>query len=125
MRLIPSIEDEMRSIQTWELDDGRRVQLDARAAREHGAAHLLHQGGLAPDPAKMERKPVYYDGRLAGTVPADFHPGAIRSTSFLYDARPGDFTPHLDGWKAAKTLGPGDLEAVAGFLPSPEPECSR
>jgi hypothetical protein len=40
----------------------------------------------------------------------------MTSRNFLYDPRPGDFKRTAEGWIASGTLGPGDLEAVPGFL---------
>ena len=65
---------------------------------------------------RTERVDVMQDGRKIGTVPPSFDPAKIKSMSLFYDPRPGDF--RLDGevWVAAKMLGPGDLEAVPGFV---------
>lgn len=115
MRRIESIEDQMRDIQTWELSDGRCVRIDGRAARKFGVARILHDMGLGEDPAKMPRKPVFQHGRKVGTLPGSFDPQAARSLSFLYDPRPGDFVEHEGGWRAAPSLGPGDLDAIEGF----------
>jgi hypothetical protein len=59
--------------------------------------------------------PVYQEGRRIGTVPHDFDPGRIKSQSYFYDPRPGDFAPHESGWEANKILGLGDLKAIPGF----------
>lgn len=61
------------------------------------------------------RRPVYQHGRLVGSLPGDFSPHAVRSKSFLYDFRPGDFVEDGEGWRAHPTLGLGDLESVPGF----------
>ena len=60
--------------------------------------------------------PVMQHGRRVGYLPPSFDPTAIRSTSFLYDPRPGDFRREADVWVASRTLGPGDLESVPGFV---------
>lgn len=60
--------------------------------------------------------PVFQSGRRIGTLPPSFDPMAIKSTSFFYDPRPGDFKRDGDTWIANRTLGPGDLEAVPGFV---------
>lgn len=65
---------------------------------------------------RTERVPVIQDGRQVGSVPPSFDPTAIRSTNWLYDPRPGDFRREGDTWIASRTLGPGDLEAVPGFV---------
>ena len=51
-----------------------------------------------------------------GTVPPDFDPSRISSRNYFYDPRPGDFKWEDETWVAAYTLGPGDLEAVPGFV---------
>lgn len=66
--------------------------------------------------AMTDRVPVFQCGRKVGTVPPDFDPLRIRSTNWLYDARPDDFRQEGLTWVASRTLGPGDLEAVPGFV---------
>jgi hypothetical protein len=61
------------------------------------------------------RLPVFQSGREIGTVPDSFDPRKNSYTSVLYDAREGDFSRGTEGWIADVSLGPGDLEAVAGF----------
>jgi hypothetical protein len=63
-----------------------------------------------------ERIMVLQHGRRVGSVPPSFDPRAIKSGSFFYDVRPGDFIREGDHWKASRTLGPGDLESVPGFV---------
>lgn len=63
-----------------------------------------------------ERLPVLQDGRRIGSVPPSFDPTRIRSLSWMYSPRASDFMRGEDAWIAASSLGPGDLEAVAGFL---------
>jgi len=105
----------MNGVRTYDLPDGRRVCLDVRAVRTFGAETILHDMGLIGDPAKLPRRPVYQAGRKVGTLPGAFDPYAVRSSSFLYDPRPGDFVEDGDGWRADRMLGPGDLDAVVGF----------
>ena len=62
------------------------------------------------------RIPVLQDGRCIGTVPASFDPLRINSQSWMYTPRPGDFERQGDAWVASLTMGPGDLEAVPGFV---------
>lgn len=112
---IESMEDDMRDIATYELSDGQRVSIDARVVREVGAATILREHGyghLLP----TDRLPVTQSGRAVGTVSPDFDPAFIKSKSFLYDPRPGDFVRGGKGWKAAATLGPGDFEMIPGFV---------
>lgn len=114
-RLIPSITDEMNGVETYELADGRRFRCDSRAVREVGVGRLLYQAGLGPDPSALPRRPVFWHGDMVGTVPGDFNPRHVRSGSFVYDPRAGDFTEDDKGWTASPTLGLGDLELVDGF----------
>jgi hypothetical protein len=65
---------------------------------------------------ETKRADVRQHGRRVGTLPPNFDPSAIKSTSFFYDPRPGDFRREEDHWIAARNLGPGDLEAVPGFI---------
>lgn len=51
-----------------------------------------------------------------GSVPPTFDPARIKSTNWLYDPRPGDFKLEDETWVASYTLGPGDLEAIPGFV---------
>lgn len=100
---------------TCEFEDGRCIKIDARAAKEVGINQILRDQGyghLIP----TERVPVIQHGGKIGSVAGDFDPYAINSTSFFYDPRPGDFRRAEDGWVASETLGPGDLEAIPGFV---------
>lgn len=112
MRKLESIEDRMNGMVTYELDDGKRLRVDARLVQKIGIAAILREYGYE---APTERLPVYQRGRKVGTVPADFDPEFIKSRSFFYEPRPGDFKREGDGWVAEKMLGPGDLDAVPGF----------
>lgn len=114
MRLIESIEDQMKGVMTFELGDGRCVCLDARAVREYGAAKILASAGIEVNKGKPV--PVYQHGEMVGTVPFDFEPALIKSRSMLYDPRPGDFRRVTRGWEASPQLGPGDLQCVPGFV---------
>ena len=60
--------------------------------------------------------PVIQDGRQIGTVPPNFDPALIKSRTRFYSPRPGDFKREGDTWVASGTLGPGDLDAVPGFV---------
>lgn len=116
MKRLEGIADEMRGTVTYRMNDGRFVQLDARAVHEYGAAKLLRDMGYGAE-LPTERVAVMYHGRRVGTFPPDFDPFTIKSRTFLYDPRPGDFKREGDVWVANKTLGYGDLEAVPGFIP--------
>lgn len=112
MEKIESLEDEWKGVVTYRLSDGRMAQFDKHAVREHGVAALMRELG---EHVSSERIPVMRCGRKVGTLPGDFDPDNIKSLSFLYDPRPGDFRREGDTWIAAKNLGGGDLEAVPGF----------
>lgn len=104
-----------RAIVTYELADGQWIDLDARAVAEFGAARLIRDAGYG-HLLETERVAVFQHGRKVGTVPPNFEPMNIESNTFMYDVRPGDFTRDGDKWIASRTLGPGDLEAVPGFV---------
>ena len=113
MKRIESIKDEMRGTVTYELPDGRFARLDARAVKEYGLAAIMREYGIGPP---TERLPVIHHGQRVGTMAPDFDPASVRTTSFWYDPRPGDFRREGDTWVAARTLGPGDVDSVAGFI---------
>lgn len=112
---IESIEDDLNGVVTYEFQNGKRVRLDAHVVREYGLADVLRRMGLA-DLVPDQRIAVMRHGRKIGTVPPAFDPYLIKSKSWLYDPRPGDFRREGDVWIASNTLGPGDLEAVPGFV---------
>ena len=115
MRRIESIDDQMNGVVTYELTGGVRVCLEEKAVREYGAADLLEFSGyghLLP----TERTPVMQSGRKIGTVPPDFDPFAVKSRSFFYEPRRGDFRREGDVWIADRMIGPGDFEAIPGFV---------
>jgi hypothetical protein len=118
VRRLQSIEDEKQDVVTYEFADGKRIQLDGRAVSEYGVASLL-RGTEYGDLLPTERLPVYQRGKVIGSVPGTFDPETIKSTSFFYDVRRGDFIREGDGWTAAKNLGDGDLYAVPGFVWGP------
>lgn len=66
--------------------------------------------------ARTERVDVIQHGEKVGTVPPSFDPKRIESRSWLYDPRPEDFQFDGSAWVANNMLGPGDLEAVRGFV---------
>lgn len=113
MRRIERVEDQMNGTVTYDLGNGRWATFDARAVQRYGLAALLAAEGVE---LPTERVPVMQRGKQVGTLPGDFDPLYARSNTFLYDYRPGDFTRNGDTWIAANNLGPGDLEAVTGFV---------
>ena len=115
MRRVESVYDEMNGVVTYELDDGRFVQLDRRTIEMYGLASVLRAHHIeAPDASK--RVAVFQHGKQVGSLPGDFDPLFVKSTNWLYDPRPSDFRRVSDHWEAAWTLGPGDIESVPGFV---------
>lgn len=116
MKRLESVMDEMRGVVTYELPDGKFIQFDAHAIREYGVSKLLKAHGYEPPTGRVA---VMQYGRRVGTVPADFEPMAIKSRSFLYDPRPGDFRREGDAWVVCRTLGASDLDMVPEFQRDP------
>jgi hypothetical protein len=114
VRLIESIEDQMRGVVTYELPNGQRACFDARTVQKYGLAELMRAEGLG-EFVPTERLPVMHHGERVGTMSPEFDPNNVKSLSFMYDPRPGDFKREGDVWVAARTLGYGDLEAISGF----------
>jgi hypothetical protein len=115
MQRIEDIEDRMNGVATYEFANGKRIKLDAKSVERYGVEQILRDSGfgyLLP----TGRVDVIQDGRRIGTVPATFDPASIKSTSFFYDPRAGDFKRDGDKWVAASMLGPGDLEAIPTFV---------
>lgn len=61
---------------------------------------------------------VRQSGKLMGYLPGSFSPALGRTTSFLYDMRPGDLVDRGGLWDAHQSLGFGDLLAIEGFQPA-------
>lgn len=99
----------------YELRDGRMLRVDQRLVRDIGIKGVAEMYGVKTE-TTHERVPVFQSGKQIGTVPGDFDPMLIKSKSFLYDPRPGDFKRTNEGWIATRMLGPGDMEAVPGFV---------
>jgi hypothetical protein len=60
-----------------------------------------------------DRTYIYQNGALVGSIPAG---QALRSRSFVFDIRFGDFRRRADGgYDAHPSICPGDFEALAGF----------
>lgn len=118
MRRIESHEDAMKGIVRYRLDDGRMVCFDADIVREIGLTAAMRYAGVEVE-APTKRLPVVQRGREIGTMPPDFDPDFIRSRSWLYEPRPGDFRREGDKWVANQMLGPGDFEAIPGFQRTP------
>ena len=101
---------------TW-VENGqyRAIRVDLRSLREHGIRTILEAQGLG-HVIPTERVSVHQNGKQIGTVPGDFDPLAVKSKSFFFDMRPGDFTRDGDKWIAHRSLCPGDFAAVPGFV---------
>ena len=115
MQRVESIHDEMNGVVTYEFPNGKRVRLDRRMVQDHGLPEMLRVAGVA-DLVPNERVVVMQYGRKIGTVPPAFDPLFIKSQNYLYNPRHGDFVREGDVWVASRMLGPGDLEAVPGFV---------
>lgn len=109
------VEDQMTGDVICYFDDGMAQRFDRRSVQEYGLPELLKWAGRSAD-IPTGRLDVMQHGRKVGTVPATFDPMNIKSSSFWYEPRGGDFTREGDVWLASRTLGPGDLEAVPGFV---------
>jgi hypothetical protein len=116
MKKLDSLEDQMRGTITYDLGGGRYAHFDAGAVRKYGIAELLRAEGIEPPPAPTERLPVIKNGERIGTMAPDFDPDNVRSNSFFYDPRPGDFRQEGDAWIAARNLGASDPDCVVGFI---------
>ena len=101
-----------RGIVTYELADGRRVDLDVYNVQHYGARAIVARMGIKE---YSRRLPVVQCGHIVGYLPEDFDPQFAKSKSYFYDFRPGDFVREGDKWVANSMLGPGDLDAVQGF----------
>jgi hypothetical protein len=112
MRRIENMEDYLDHVVTYELPDGRGLRVDRTAVERRGIREIAKAYGVE---MPTERVPVFHHGERVGTVPAEFDPAFIKSKSFFYDPRPGDFTRTAEGWQAHKSLGPGDIASVPGF----------
>lgn len=118
MRRVDSMQDQMARVATYELSNGDRVRLSLDVVEDIGAAECIRRMGLGHLLPK-DRLPVIQCGRRVGTLPPDFDPMAIKSRSFLYDPRPGDFRLEGKAWVASPTLGGGDFECIPGFEREP------
>lgn len=113
MKRIEDPVDYERGTVTYDIGNGRYATFDARAVQKYGLARLMDAYGIE---MPTERVPVIQYGRQIGTMPPDFDPASARSTSFMYDVRPGDFRREGDTWVVGRTLGAGDVDCVAGFI---------
>jgi len=74
--------------------------------REYGVAALM--GGIGEaDQVPTERVPVIFHGLRVGTLPGDFDAQNVKSLSWLYDPRPGDFKREDGAWIVGRAVGPG------------------
>lgn len=86
----------------------------AEASYERELIDCVRCNGVGRTEA-TDRIPMMQDGRQIGTVLPSFDPASIKSKSFWYTPRTGDFERDGDTWVARPELGPGDLDAVPGF----------
>ena len=110
-----TFEDQMNRRVRYSQGD-REVLLDEKAVQLYGLAEMLKRAGLEQDHTPL---PVVYCGEIVGTLPASFDPRRVKSCTFLYQAREGDFRLEGGKWVADRMLGPGDLYA-AGVTLRPE-----
>lgn len=103
----------MRGVVTYQVGEGQMITVDAQSVEEVGIGVILAEHGYD---LPTERVPVYQRDRKVGSIPAMFDPLNIRSASFFYEPRRGDFKREADKWVAARNLGPGDLDAIEGFI---------
>jgi hypothetical protein len=113
MKRLESPLDDARGTVTYDIGNGRYATFDARAVREYGLAALMRAYNVE---MPTERLPVIQYGRRIGTMAPDFDPASVRSNSFMYDPRPGDFRREGDKWVVGKTMGASDVDCVAGFV---------
>lgn len=107
----------MRYIDPVPMPDSQVLDTETTATATYSArAAPCHTCNGTGRVISTERVPVMQDGCRVGTVPHDFNPRRIRSTNWLYDPRDGDFRLEDSTWTASRSLGPGDLEAVPGFV---------
>ena len=118
MKDITSPIDQMKGIVVVEFDDGKRLNLSARAVEKHGLRALVRE--YAPEYPAGPPLPVFQRGKQIGTLSASWHPSDARR-SFLYEPRPNDFRRDGDRWIADPMLGPGDLlHAGVNMIDKPE-----
>lgn len=112
MRRIENFEDDRDRKVTYELSDGRRLRVNREDVERVGVREVAKAYGVEMPTGRV---PVFHHGERVGTVPTEFDPAFIKSKSFFYDPRPGDFTRTPEGWLAHHSMGPGDVASVPGF----------
>lgn len=106
MRDITDPIDQMKGIVVVEFENGKRLNLSARAVERHGLRALVME--YAPEYQSGPPLPVFQRGKQIGTLSASWHPTDARR-SLMYEPRPNDFRRVGDTWIADPMLGPGDL----------------
>jgi hypothetical protein len=119
MRNITTFEDEMNRVVRYAFPDGQCLAVDADAVKDFGIEYVLRQEGLGRY-LETDRTEVVQRGKVIGTLPPNFEPMRIKSTSFLYEVRGDDFKQNGDKWVAADSLCPGDFDAIPGFVWKPQ-----
>lgn len=115
MRKIENAKDKKNSVVNYELDDGRRVQINAKDVEEHGAIACLRRMGFGTQ-LPEEPIPVFQRGRRIGTMPADYNPSREARRAALYDPRPDDFRFENGMWIVNPMLETADIDAIPGFV---------
>ena len=113
MRELTGFEDMLRGIRRFELSDGKWINLSARDIEEYGLKALLTYHGY---PNELDdRLDLIENGCKIGTLPGSFDPMNVKSGSFWYKPRRGDFEMRGNQVHMIAHLGPGDLESIPGF----------
>ena len=113
MRELTRFEDERRGIRRFELSDGKWIDLSAQDIEEYGLKALLAHHGYSNElDARLD---LIEDGRKIGTLPGSFDPMNVKSGSFCYKPRRGDFEMRGNQVHMIAHLGAGDLESIPGF----------
>lgn len=105
----------LRSHVTYNLPDGRCIDLSRRDIALYGAAEVARMLGVN-EAALNSRVNLWQHGQIIGSLPRLFTPQAAQAFSPFYTIREGDFTMRPNGdWEACRTLGPGDIACVHGY----------
>jgi hypothetical protein len=114
VKIVERRTDILSSAVTFVLEDGRRLTCDKSMLQDIGLERLFASQGLSLD-AEGERRDVIQSGKVVGSLPVHFDPNNIKSRSFMYRPRSGDFEWGEAGWIAHPSLGPSDLNAIPEF----------
>lgn len=112
-RVIGSSECPMTGDVTVFLDDDTAFCIDRHTLERSPLEAIAASYGAS---LSNDRTEVVRNGRKIGEMPAWWHPGLARSSSAMYDYRPGDLTMRDGRWHAANNLGGRDLDCLIGFV---------